>query len=37
MIFLTSRTEYHIQLRPGTDGAVALGMINLISIASAEF
>jgi anaerobic selenocysteine-containing dehydrogenase len=28
--FLTSRAEYHIQLRPGTDGAVAMGMLNLI-------
>ncbi len=28
--FMTSRAEYHIQLRPGTDGAVALGMLNLI-------
>jgi anaerobic selenocysteine-containing dehydrogenase len=26
----TSRAEYHLQCRPGSDGAVALGMINLI-------
>jgi anaerobic selenocysteine-containing dehydrogenase len=28
--FLTSRADHHIQLRPGTDGAVAMGMLNLI-------
>ncbi len=28
--FLTSRAEYHLQLRPGTDGALALGMLKLI-------
>ncbi|MDR1573276.1 MAG: molybdopterin-dependent oxidoreductase [Clostridiales Family XIII bacterium] len=28
--FLTSRAEHHLQLRPGTDGALALGMINAI-------
>jgi anaerobic selenocysteine-containing dehydrogenase len=28
--FLTSRADYHMQLRPGTDGALALGMLNLI-------
>lgn len=28
--WVTSRAEYHLQCRPGSDGAVALGMINLI-------
>jgi anaerobic selenocysteine-containing dehydrogenase len=26
----TSRAEYHLQLRPGTGGALALGMLNVI-------
>lgn len=28
--FLTSRAEYHLQLRPGTDTALAMCMLNLI-------
>ncbi|MCD8332141.1 MAG: molybdopterin-dependent oxidoreductase [Oscillospiraceae bacterium] len=28
--FFASRAEYFLQIRPGTDGALALGMINLI-------
>ena len=28
--FLSSRAEYHLQLRPGTDAAIAMCMINLI-------
>ncbi len=28
--FLTARAEYHLQLRPGTDTALAMGMINVI-------
>lgn len=28
--WLTSRAEYHLQLRPGTDAALALGMLNVI-------
>ena len=28
--WLTSRAAHHLQLRPGTDGALALGMLNVI-------
>lgn len=28
--WLAVRSEYHLQLRPGTDAAVALGMLNII-------
>ena len=28
--WLTSRAEYHLQIRPGTDAALALGMLNVI-------
>ena len=28
--WLTSRSEYHLQIRPGTDGALAMGMLNVI-------
>lgn len=28
--WLASRAEYHLQLRPGTDAALALGMLNVI-------
>ena len=28
--FFTSRAEHYLQIRPGTDGALALGMLNLI-------
>jgi len=28
--WLTSRAVHHLQLRPGTDGALALGMLNVI-------
>jgi len=28
--WMTSRAKYHLQLRPGTDGALALGMLNVI-------
>ena len=28
--WLTSRAEYHLQLRPGTDAAIAMAMINVI-------
>jgi len=28
--WLASKAEYHLQLRPGTDGALALGMLNVI-------
>jgi anaerobic selenocysteine-containing dehydrogenase len=28
--WLTTRAEYHLQLRPGTGGALALGMLNVI-------
>ncbi len=28
--WLASRAEYHLQLRPGTDAAVGLGMLNVI-------
>jgi anaerobic selenocysteine-containing dehydrogenase len=27
---IASRADYHLQLRPGTDGALALGMMNVI-------
>jgi anaerobic selenocysteine-containing dehydrogenase len=28
--WMTTRSEYHLQLRPGTGGALALGMLNVI-------
>ena len=28
--WIASRAKYHLQLRPGTDGALALGMLNVI-------
>jgi anaerobic selenocysteine-containing dehydrogenase len=28
--WLTSRSKHHLQLRPGTDGALAMGMLNVI-------
>ncbi len=28
--WMTTRASYHLQLRPGTDGALALGMLNVI-------
>ncbi len=28
--WLASRAKYHLQIRPGTDGALALGMLNVI-------
>jgi len=28
--WITTRSEYHLQLRPGTGGALALGMLNVI-------
>ncbi|MFH1489137.1 MAG: molybdopterin-dependent oxidoreductase [Pseudomonadota bacterium] len=28
--WMTTRAEYHLQLRPGTGGALALGMLNVI-------
>jgi anaerobic selenocysteine-containing dehydrogenase len=28
--WLSSRSEHHLQIRPGTDGALALGMLNVI-------
>jgi anaerobic selenocysteine-containing dehydrogenase len=28
--WMTSRAEHHLQLRPGSDGALALGMLNVI-------
>ena len=28
--WLASRSEYHLRIRPGTDGALALGMMNII-------
>ena len=28
--WMSSRAKYHLQLRPGTDGALALGMLNVI-------
>lgn len=28
--WLTTRAEYHLQIRPGTSGALALGMLNVI-------
>lgn len=28
--WLTTRSEYHLRIRPGTDGALALGMLNVI-------
>ncbi|MCC6779167.1 MAG: molybdopterin-dependent oxidoreductase [Hyphomicrobiales bacterium] len=28
--WMTSRAAHHLQLRPGTDGALALGMLNII-------
>ena len=28
--WMTGRSEYHLKLRPGTDGAMALGMLNVI-------
>lgn len=28
--YLTSRAEYHLELRPGTDGALAMCMLNVI-------
>ena len=28
--WMTTRAEYHLQLRPGTGGALALGMLNII-------
>ena len=28
--WLSTRAKYHLQLRPGTDGALALGMIHVI-------
>ena len=27
---MSSRAKYHLQIRPGTDGALALGMLNVI-------
>ena len=30
LTWLASRSEYHLQLRPGTDAALALGMLNVI-------
>ena len=28
--WMSTRAEYHLQLRPGTDGAMAMGMLNVI-------
>ena len=28
--WMSTRAEYHLQIRPGTDGALALGMLNII-------
>lgn len=28
--WMSTRAEYHLQIRPGTDGALALGMLNVI-------
>jgi len=28
--WMSSRAQYHLQIRPGTDGALALGMLNVI-------
>jgi len=28
--WISSRAKYHLQIRPGTDGALALGMLNVI-------
>ncbi len=28
--WMSTRAKYHLQLRPGTDGALALGMLNII-------
>lgn len=28
--WLTTRADYHLRIRPGTDGALALGMLNVI-------